>query len=78
MTNVLTDLPALLLGLIGFYMIGRVIVAFNTGKLWYKGRYQPERVVHFREDPREFLVISAIFLVIGTLVLWAAWSLISM
>ncbi len=78
MTNVLTDLPALLLGLIGFYMIGRVIVAFITGKLWYKGRYESERVVHFREDPREFLMISAILLVIGTLVLWAVWSLILM
>lgn len=68
-------LVSILMGFCGGYMLFRVFQALFTGVLHYKPRYQPERLVHFADSPREFLVILAIYVFASAGSLWTVWTL---
>jgi hypothetical protein len=69
---------AIILALVGGFLIVRDVIAVATGVLNYHPRYQPDRTVRFHESPREFIIMIAIFGAIGIGTLIAAWSLINL
>ena len=69
---------AIILALVGGWLIVRDIIAIATGVLTYHPRYQPDRTVRFRESPREFIIMIIIFGAIGIAILIAAWALVKL